>query len=128
MAENQTPTPADDFGDFTVEVTAKPVGGVSEGQIPPKLAAYLAENAPKALPKDGQTTSDHELTLTAKDEATAKRLVLYARAWGARQDPKLRITKVPNRQDMTKNVARLSVVKDEDVPDENRPGRKAGAR
>ena len=126
MAENQTPTPADDFGDFTVTVTRKPVGGVTEGQIPERLAAYLAEHAPKALPKDGQTSSDHELTLTAKDEATAKRLAGYARAWGARQEPRLRITKIPNRQDMGKNVARLSVVKDDDVPIENRPGRKAG--
>jgi hypothetical protein len=109
----------DDFGDFDITVTHKPVGGVTEGQIPEKLAALLAQHAPKAL-----SEPDYELTLTAKDEATAKRLALYARAWGARQEPKLYITKVPNRRDMAKNIARLSVRKDEEVPAENRAGRR----
>jgi hypothetical protein len=129
MAENKAqeitpdaPTaPADDFGEFEVVATHKPVSGVTEGQIPERLAAMLATHAPKAL-----TEADYELTLTAKDEATAKRLALYARAWGARQEPKLYITKVPNRKDMGAHVARLSVKKDEDVSVDNRPGRRSG--
>lgn len=109
----------EDFGEFSVEATRKPVGGVTETAIPEGLAKLLAEHAPKAL-----NDPDFELTLTAKDEATAKKLALYARAWGARQTPKLYIHKVPNRRDMGTNVARLAVDKDEDVKPENRPGRR----
>lgn len=122
MPENENPTPTveDEFGDFAIEPTRKPVGGVTETQIPPKLAELLATHAPKAL-----ADPDYELTLTAKDEPTAKRLALYSRAWGARQEPKLRITKIPNRQGMGKHIARLSVAKDEEVAPENRPGRRS---
>jgi hypothetical protein len=108
-----------DFDEFTIEVSHKPVAGVTVGEIPPALAKLLSEHAPKAL-----GDKDYELTLTAKDEGQAKRLAGYARAWGARQTPKLYIHKVPNRRDMTKNVARLAVELDEEVPAENRPGRK----
>lgn len=120
--ESVVSEPEDDFGEFSMEVTRKPVGGVTEGDIPPRLAALLAEHTVKAL-----ADKDYEITLTAKDEATAKRLALYARAWGARQEPKLRITKIPNRNSQGKNVARLSVAKDEDVPQDNRPGRRPAA-
>jgi uncharacterized protein YbjT (DUF2867 family) len=108
-----------DFGEFTIETTRKPVAGVTAGVIPAGLAALLAEHAPKAL-----TDPDFELTLTAKDEATAKKLAAYSRAWGAQQEPKLYIHKVPNRRDMTNNVARLAVELDAEVKPENRPGRR----
>jgi hypothetical protein len=106
----------EEFGEFTLEVTRKPVAGVTEVQIPKALSDLLAKHVPTVL-KDG----DHELTLTAKDEAAAKKLALYARAWGARQEPKLYIKKIPNRRDMAVNVARLEVRKDEDVT--SKPGR-----
>lgn len=111
---------AEDFGDFTLEVTRKPVGGVTLTALPEKLVEALEREVPKAL-----EDPDYELTLTAKDEKAAKRLALYARAWGARQDPKLYIHKVPNRRDMAGNIARLAVEKDENVKPENRPGRRA---
>jgi hypothetical protein len=112
--------PAPDFDEFTIEVTHKPIAGVTEGEIPPALAKLLETHAQKAL-----TEADYELTLTAKDEIQAKKLAGYARAWGARQTPKLYIHKVPNRRDMTKNVARLAVELDDEVAPENRPGRKS---
>lgn len=107
---------AEDFGDFTVVVTRKPVAGVTEVEIPAKLAELLATHVPAVL-KDG----DHELTLTAKDETAAKKLALYARAWGARQEPKLWIKKIPNRRDMSSNVARLSV--EVETEETTKPGR-----
>lgn len=114
---------SDDFGEFTITTTPKPVAGVSEVEIPPALAKLLAEHAPKAL-----GNKDYELTLTARDEKTAKRLALYARAWGARQDPQLYIHKVPNRKGMPENVARLAVELASDVKPENRPGRRATSK
>ena len=112
MSENE-------FGEFTVEVTAKPVGGVTEVEIPRALAELLAVHVPAVL-----ASGDSELTLTARDPATARKLALYARAWGARQEPKLYIRKIPNRRGMPDTKARLSVEKDEDVPADSRPGRK----
>jgi hypothetical protein len=112
-----------DFGDFKLETTHKPVAGVASVDIPEALAAMLAEHVPAVL-----KTDDMELTLTAKDEATAKRLALYARAWGGRQEPKLYIRKLPNRRDQKENVARLSVALSDDVPQENRPGRRAASK
>lgn len=108
---------AEEFGEFTVEVTRKPVAGVSEVQIPEALVKLLSTHVPTVL----KESADKELTLTAKDEATAKKLALYARAWGARQTPKLYIKKIPNRRDMPANVARLSVELDSEV--ESKPGR-----
>ncbi len=110
---------AEEFGEFTLAVTRKPVAGVTAGQIPGALAKLLTEHVPAVL-----KSSDHELTLTAKDEATAKKLALYARAWGARQEPKLYIKKIPNRRNMADNVARLSVELDKDVA--SKPGRPKG--
>jgi hypothetical protein len=112
-----------DFGDFTIAVTHKPVGGVTDVAIPEKLAKLLSEHAPKAL-----ADPDYELTLTAADETQAKKLSLYARAWGARQNPKLLIHKIANRRDMKSNIARLSVKLDADVPAENRPGRRPASK
>lgn len=111
---------ADEFGDFEIVVETKPQPGIVQGEIPPKLAKYLEEKAKEVL-----GSADKELILKADSEKNAKRLALYARAWGAQQNPKLRITKLPNRQGMGDNIARLNVVKDEDVPAENRPGRRA---
>jgi hypothetical protein len=110
-----------EFGEFSLEVSRKPVAGVTDVAIPEKLAELLKEHAPKAL-----ADADFELTLTAANPDDAKKLALYARAWGARQEPKLYINKIPNRRDMSANVARLSVKKDEDVKPENRPGRRNG--
>lgn len=107
---------------FTMEVSRKPVGGVVEKDIPAVLAEALARDVPKAL-KDPE---NFEVQLKGKDLAAVKTIVLYARAWGARQNPKLRIVKIPNTQNMPDTIARLSVALDEEVPVENRPGRRPG--
>lgn len=110
----------EDFLDgFEVIVSRKPVGGVVEKDIPKVLADKLATEVPKVL-----ASADHELSIKGKTDVAARKIALYARAWGARQEPKLRITKIPNRRDMPDNVARLSVAKEDDVPVENRPGRR----
>ncbi|SRR5712691_769675 len=114
---------AQDFGDFEVTVARKPESGIVQGEIPEKLAEYLTTHAGTAL-----ADPDFELLLKARDEKTVKQLTLYSRAWGARQVPKLRITKLPNRQGMPDTVARLNVQLDSDVPDENRPGRRGNKR
>lgn len=105
--------------EFNMQVTAKPVGGVSEVDIPAELAEALTKHVPAVL-KD----KDHELTLTAKDAKEASLLAGYSRAWGARQTPKLYIKKIPNRRGMAENIARLDVRLDSEVPAENRAGRK----
>lgn len=112
---------APDLGDFTGDIRSKPQPGVSIGEIPENLGRLLAE---KALEVMGST--DHELVLTAQDEEKAKLLALYARAWGAQQTPKLYIKKLPNGKLYSDNIARLSVEKWDDVPTENRPGRRHG--
>jgi hypothetical protein len=98
------------------------------------LTVPVKVEEPKALPKDA--TAEQKTTHAQQGEAylkavekatsTAKQLALYAAAWGKGQDPKLYIHKVQNRRDMTGNVARLAVDKWEDVPADNRPGRRAG--
>ena len=109
-----------DFGDFEVVVQHKPESGsVTIVQIPEKLANYLSANVERAL-----TSPDHELVIKAADEKRAKLLTSYARAWGMQQTPRLRITKLPNGKRAPENHARLSVVLDEEVPEQNRPGRR----
>jgi hypothetical protein len=110
---------AEDFAGFDVTLERKPVAGVTPGVIPPPIAEQMAQAAPKAL-----ADPDFELLVTAKDDAVLKQIIGYSRAWGAQQEPKLRITKIPNRKDMPNNVARLNVIKEEDVPEDSRPGRK----
>lgn len=84
---------------------------------------------------DKSTPAEKAAALAALDEATAeaqkaatktaKLLASYATAWGKGQtDPKLYITKVPNRKDMPDWHARLSVKNWDDVPKDNRPGRR----
>lgn len=109
-----------DFGEFKIEASRKPAAGnVHVASFPPALVRMLEAESAKAL-KD----PDYEVIVTAKDLAAAKRLALWAAAWGKTQEPKLYIHKVPNRRDMPENVARLSVELDSEVPDANRPGRK----
>jgi hypothetical protein len=139
----------------TTQKKPEKAGGVTVSQIPPQLVKYLETEAPKALadkdyeliltvpikgtePKPlakdatAEQKTAHAEAVKAYDEAvskatsTAKQLALYAAAWGKGQDPKLYIHKVQNRRDMTGNVARLAVDKWEDVPADNRPGRRAG--
>lgn len=104
---------------FEVAVATKPSPGVSTVEIPEKLASMLAEHASKVV-----GSVDQELVLNATDEASAKVLAGYAKAWGARQEPKLYIRKLPNGRLYPANVARLAVDLDQEVPAESRPGRK----
>lgn len=112
-----------DFGEFTVETVRKPVPGVVVGEIPPALAKLLEAKYAEVL---GEKAADFELVLNAKDEATAKKLAGYARAWGAQHTPKLYVKKVPNTRAHKETQARLSVAPWEEVPTENRPGRRQG--
>jgi hypothetical protein len=110
-----------DFGEFTIETVRKPVAGVTTGTIPEELAKLLEEKYKEVL---GEKGNDFELVLNAKDEATAKKLALYAKAWGGSHTPKLYVKKLPNTRAHKDTQARLSVAADEDVAPENRPGRR----
>jgi hypothetical protein len=112
---------AEDFGEFTVETVRKPVPGVTTGAIPEGLAKLLESKYSEAL-----DSKDFELVLNAKDEATAKKLALYARAWGAAHTPKLYVKKLPNTRAHKDTQARLSIATWDEVPAENRPGRRQG--
>jgi len=102
-----------------------------------ELVLRMAPKAPEPKPLTDEQRADkdavaaHNEALRVRAEAekaatdTVKQLALYSTAWGKGQTPKLRITKVPNRKDMPAWHARLSVAKDEEVPVENRPGRRA---
>lgn len=108
-----------ELDNFDLEVTAKPTPGVVMVEIPEKLAKLLATKTPEVL-----GNPDKEIVLRAGTEAIAKQLALYAKAWGARQEPKLYIHKLPNGKQYDGTVARLAVELDEDVPPESRPGRR----
>ena len=109
-----------DLGEFSVEVTTVAQPGVVAGKVPQALADLLAAKVPEVLKEPDKK----ELTIAAHDEASAKKIALYARAWGAQQEPRLYITKVPNRRDMENRYARLKVRLDSEVDDANKPGRK----
>jgi hypothetical protein len=111
-----------DFGEFTVGTQHKPVAGVVTVEIPKPLADLLAEHVPTVL-----KSNDLDLTLNAKDEKTAKLLAGYVKAWGARQEPKLYIRRLPNRRNQADTEVRFSVALDSDVPADNRPGRRVAA-
>lgn len=112
-----------DFGEFTVATEHKPVAGVVTVEIPKALADLLKVEVPKVL-----ASNDLDLALTARDEKTAKLLAGYVKAWGARQDPKLYIRRLPNRRDQKDNHVRFSVALDSDVAEDNRPGRRKAAK
>ena len=102
-----------------------------------ELVLRMPVKAPEVKPltdeerKDAKAVEAHAKATEARVAAekaateTVKQLALYSTAWGKGQEPKLRITKIPNRKDMPTWHARLSVAKDEEVPVENRPGRRA---
>jgi hypothetical protein len=119
--ERATQMAEQDFGDFTIVSEHKPVPGVTVGEIPSGLAELLESEYKKAL-----DSADFELVINAKDEATAKKLAGYARAWGAQHTPKLYVKKIPNTRAHKDSQARLSVATWEDVPPESRPGRRQG--
>lgn len=126
-----------DFDEYEVEVARKPVAGVELGEIPEKLATLLHRNVFVGFTDtagnevgplyraDGTFDPDREVTIKAKDEAQAGRLLGYARAWGGRQTPTFRVTKMSNGKKYPPNVVRLKLEKEEEVGPENRPGRKA---
>ena len=111
-----------EFGEFTVGTQHKPVAGVVTVEIPKALADLLDEHVPSVL-----NSTDLDLTLSARDEKTAKLLAGYVKAWGARQTPQLYIRRLPNRRNQADTEVRFSVAKADDVPAENRPGRRAAA-
>src|ERR1700722_1023738 len=99
MSEKVAPTETsvdthedDGFGEFTLAAAPKPIAGVTDVEIPARLAEHLAREVPLVL----ANTADKELLLTARDKETAQRLGAYAKAWGARQERKLYIHKIAN--------------------------------
>jgi hypothetical protein len=108
-----------DFGEFEISTTHKPVAGVTNVEIPEKLAAALAVEVPKVL-----GSKDLNLHLTARDEKTAKMIAGWVKAWGGRQDPKLYIRRLPNTRDQKDNTVRFDVKLDSEVDQANRPGRR----
>lgn len=114
-----------DFDEYEVVVERKPVAGVEMGEIPEKLQTLLGQHLTTLTREDGSFDPDHEVLIRAKDDAQASRLLGYAKAWGGRQTPKLRVTKMSNGKKYESNVVRLKMEKDEEVPPENRPGRRA---
>ena len=111
-----------EFGEFTVGTQHKPVAGVVTVEIPKALADLLAEHVPTVL-----KSNDLDLTLSARDEKTAKLLAGYVKAWGGRQEPKLYIRRLPNRRNQADTEVRFSVQLDSDVDQANRPGRRKEA-
>jgi|ERR1700722_2803828 len=111
-----------DFGEFSVGTEHKPVAGVVTVEIPAQLSKLLEQEVPKVM-----ASKDLDLTLTARDEKTAKILAGYVKAWGGRQTPQLYIRRLPSRRNQKENLVRFTVALADDVPAENRPGRRAAA-
>jgi hypothetical protein len=140
----------EDLEGFELATERRPekAGGVTISHIPASLVTLLEQEAPKALADtayelvirvpvrgpaplsdkatDAEKTAHKEATAAAEEKAvsTAKQLSLYTAAWGKGQTPKLYISKIPNRKTMPGNHARLRVKLWDDVPAENRPGRR----
>jgi hypothetical protein len=104
-----------------VEVSRKPVAGVSTEPVPDELAAHLVKLVPEVLKEN----KDKELTITADNEREAALYAAHAKRWGTQQTPELYIHKLPNRKNMPANVARLGVQLASEVTADNRPGRRA---
>lgn len=90
---------------LTAQVVDKPQPGVTMGVIPPDLVKLLDALVPDAM-KDPK---NKEIILNCADEAEAKLMSGYAKAWGGRQDPQIAVRKIANRRDMTDSQARLVV-------------------
>lgn len=112
------------FDDYEVVIVRRPVAGVEQGEIPAKLAKLLAEHVATLTREDGTFDPDRELIIRAKDEKQGDQLKGYAKAWGARQDPQLRITKLGNGKRYQSNVVRLKIELESEVTEDNRPGRR----
>jgi hypothetical protein len=106
---------------FKIEVSRKPVAGVSTEPVPEDLAAHLAKLVPEVLKEN----KDKELTITADNEREAALYAAHSKRWGTQQTPELYIHKLPNRKNMPSNIARLGVQLMADVQPENRPGRRS---
>lgn len=105
---------------FTASIEAKPVAGsVEVSELPADLVAYMEANYEAVL---GSDTKEIRLVVESKEDAS--RIGLYAAAWGKSRDPKLYVRKLPNGKRFDDNTVRLAVSKWDDVPAENRPGRR----
>lgn len=118
----EQPTSGVDLGEFTLVAAPKPKpekkSAISQGEIPPALAALMEAHAPASV-KDG-----HVITLTAESQPKADLILAYAKAWGARQDPALYVKKLPkNRDGSDLHIIRMVVEVDSEA---NKAGRKAG--
>jgi hypothetical protein len=106
---------------FKVEVTRKPVAGVTFEPVDEELAKYLTELVPVVLKEN----KDKELTITAENERDAAKYAAHAKRWGTQQTPPLYIHKLPNGKRYGPEVARLAVELESEVGPDNKPGRKA---
>jgi hypothetical protein len=109
------------LGDSTHELVLRAPVRVDTSKVPEVTEKSTAAEKAAAKTALDEATAEAQKTATA----TVKLLASYATAWGKGQtDPRLYITKVPNRKDMPDWHARLSVKKWDDVPKDNRPGRR----
>lgn len=116
LAEHAPKALADDSHELVLRVPVK----VDKSKVPATTDKSTPAEKAEALKALGEATAEAQ----ARATATVKLLAGYATAWGKGQEPKLYITKTPNRKDMPNWHARLSVKKWDDVPTENRPGRR----
>jgi hypothetical protein len=123
---------------LTVTVVEKPVGGVQLSDIDPELIKLFEANIPQCLYVDPTKELDpktagnkanimaepKELQFDADTKDEAEKAAGYARAWGARQTPKLEIRRVGAKlQGQPSTRVRLTVkLFDPNAP---RPGRPA---
>jgi hypothetical protein len=134
--------------EIVTERRPEKIGSVTVSHIPETLVKLLVQETPKVLTdknyeliirvpvrapatlSDKATAEDKAAHKTATEAAekkaadTVKQLCLYAVAWGKGQSPRLYIRKIPNRTTIPDNHARLAVKLWDDVPPQDRPGRK----
>jgi hypothetical protein len=107
--------------DFQIKIAPKPQPkGVEVSDLPRKLVDALEKHWSELL---GPNVTS-EMIIEAGSAADAKRLALYAAAWGKLHDPKLYIKKLPNGKAYGETTARLLMQLDSDVPEDKRPGRR----
>lgn len=108
-----------EFGEYSVAIKPRPVKGATLGTIPETLATFLDENWEAAM-KD----PDNEIVLNTPTEQKAKLLLDYAKAWGSRRTPQVRVTKAQKTMNEPPTMVRLQFALAEEVTQDHTPGRK----
>lgn len=99
----------------------KPEGGVTVSQIPAELTEAMVDEW-----KYIQANPDHEVVLEGETKAEADQYLLYARAWGKGQTPRLEVRRAVATKHQPENEVRMTIrLYDAEAP---RPGRPAASR